>query len=181
MQEIEGFPGFEDVSALIPALVRQLTPGNSAMYLIGNWVRTTFVDVGARVPKVQEAHFECRVIGVAAASGYHLVTKMLLLAGASANWYYGGKTLLIAAAENGHEFTVRILLDAGGEIHIVKLPEVRQALHAAAQGGHDSTVQLLLDRGASIDVKDEERDTALQWAEIDMVLRLHYSSIEERI
>ena len=68
--------------------------------------------------------------------------------------------LLIQAASDGHTDTVKLLLDAGANVHA----ENDQALRWAASDGHTDTVKLLLDAGANVHACD---DDALRLAAFD--------------
>jgi len=60
------------------------------------------------------------------------------------------QTLLAWAAENGHETTVRILLETGADIES-KDSKSNTPLSWAARKGHKATVRLLLKNGADIE------------------------------
>jgi len=96
-----------------------------------------------------------------------------------------GRTPLHCAAQNGHETTVRLLLDRGAKI------EAKDgngngwtSLHWAAQNGHEAIVRLLLDRGAEIRSRTGDGKTPLHCAtkQADMVLLLlnHGADIEAK-
>ena len=63
MQEVKDSPGFEKCLALVNMLARKLQPRNPAIYVIGDWVRTTF---GSDIREYAEApQFKNQMIGVA--------------------------------------------------------------------------------------------------------------------
>jgi ankyrin repeat protein len=63
-------------------------------------------------------------------------------------------TPLVAAASEGHETTVKLLLDHGAAIDFVSNSST--ALIVAANRGHQNIVRLLLDNGANIDLSDND-------------------------
>lgn len=76
-----------------------------------------------------------------------------------------GEKALFAAAVNGSEAVVRLLLDKGVNINSrgggIYYPT---ALHGAAQLGQESVVKLLLEKGADVALLNEDRRTPLHTA-----------------
>ncbi|KAK2611965.1 hypothetical protein QQS21_002071 [Conoideocrella luteorostrata] len=76
-----------------------------------------------------------------------------------------GRTPLSWAAGNGHEATVRLLLEKGASMSIKDKINGQTPLSLAAKNGHEAIVRLLHEKGASIDVKDKhDGQTPLLWA-----------------
>jgi ankyrin repeat protein len=76
-----------------------------------------------------------------------------------------GRTALQAAAENGHEATVRLLLDTGKVDVDSKDNGGWTPLSQAAANGQEATVKQLLDTGKAVaDSKDKDGRTPLSWA-----------------
>ena len=67
---------------------------------------------------------------------------------------------LQAAAREGHERVVQLLLDSGAEVNGAS-GEHCTALRGASEGGHIAVVQLLLDRGADVNAGSEGYEAAL--------------------
>lgn len=79
----------------------------------------------------------------------------------------GYRTLLQAAAEDGHEQIVRQMLEAGADVNAAPAKwEGRTALQAAAENGYTRIVELLLEAKANVNALPAERlgRTALQAA-----------------
>lgn len=90
------------------------------------------------------------------------MAELLLDGGCDVNAKEAGETALHKAAENGHELTVKLLLDRG--VHTQTKPwDVSPALHRAAGNGHASTVKLLVDNRADVNTA-ALGETALHWA-----------------
>ncbi|KAF3916571.1 Ankyrin-3 [Dactylellina cionopaga] len=64
-----------------------------------------------------------------------------------------GKTPLILAAQNGHEATVKLLIDKGADLEAEDNYYYKTALCWAAESGHKRVVELLMDKGANPNVK----------------------------
>lgn len=73
-------------------------------------------------------------------------------------------SLLLRAAECGHERVLRALLEEMGAQITVRDPSGKSALHLAALGGHITAVRLLINYGAKYDSRDDVGATALHWA-----------------
>ncbi|MEO8561687.1 MAG: DnaJ domain-containing protein [bacterium] len=72
---------------------------------------------------------------------------------------------LVAAAAGGYLADVRTLVDRGVDVNAgAGYKGSTRALSVAAFGGHAAIVELLLSRGARIDIPDEDRQTALDYA-----------------
>jgi len=74
------------------------------------------------------------------------------------------ETLLMAAADGGHEAMVRMLLQRGASVNL-QSPNGFTALMAAALRGHTTIVQALLDAKADASLRGISGSTALMWAE----------------
>jgi ankyrin repeat protein len=74
-----------------------------------------------------------------------------------------GFAALHLAAQNGHEKTVKVLLDSGANTE-AKTKKDRTALHLAAQNVHGKVVRVLLDSGASNEGRDSSRWMGVRWA-----------------
>jgi hypothetical protein len=75
-----------------------------------------------------------------------------------------GVTLLMAAANGGHEAMVRMLLRRGASVNL-RNSGGSTALMGAAANGHTTIVQALLDAKADASLGDIDGSTALMWAE----------------
>jgi len=98
--------------------------------------------------------------------GFHQLTLWLLQGGASVNQDNEEgvqRTALAAAACNGHESIVRLLLAEGAEVNTAE-GKYGTALHIAALHGHENVVRLLLSNGAIINKSIGIYGTALQCA-----------------
>lgn len=62
-----------------------------------------------------------------------------------------GRTALHMAAKNGHEATVRLLLERGADINKLSRSGQRTALQLAVIDKHESVIRLLLEREADVD------------------------------
>jgi ankyrin repeat protein len=74
-------------------------------------------------------------------------------------------TLLMAAADGGHEATVRMLLQRGASVNLQDSRVGCTALMGAAINGHTTIVQALLDAKADASLQTTNGSTALMWAE----------------
>ncbi|CAH0045600.1 unnamed protein product [Clonostachys solani] len=74
-----------------------------------------------------------------------------------------GQTVLIWAAEKGHEAVTRQLLDEGVNLEAQDVSK-QTALSKAAEKGHTAIVQLLLEGGADSEARDAAGRTPLSWA-----------------
>jgi ankyrin repeat protein len=73
------------------------------------------------------------------------------------------KTPLHCAAEEGHEATVKLLLEKGADIE-AKDHDHQAPLHCAAEAGHTAIVKLLLEKGADIEAEDHYHQAPLHCA-----------------
>jgi ankyrin repeat protein len=80
-----------------------------------------------------------------------------------------GWTALMRASYGGYTYgryaeVVKLLLDKGADVNIIKTDEGTTALMAASSGGYAEVVKLLLDKGANVNIKTKEGITALMEA-----------------
>jgi ankyrin repeat protein len=88
---------------------------------------------------------------------------------------YDGTTLLHIAAKHGHLDVSRYLLDEQVDSNAINYLD-RTALHDASKNGHAEICELLLQTGASVDMQDDDGETALHMAqniEVVQVLLLY--------
>lgn len=98
--------------------------------------------------------------------GFHQLTLWLLQGGAIVNQDNEEglqRTALAAAACNGHESIVRLLLAEGAKVNAAE-GKYGTALHIAALHGHENVVRLLLSNGALINKSTGIYGTTLQCA-----------------
>jgi len=94
------------------------------------------------------------VLSTAASCGHKAIVRILLDSGAEFDIHHSGTNALRAAASNGDEPMVQMLLDhAIGSTGIGKCRSLCVAAHAAAELGHAAIVQILIDAGAISDDK----------------------------
>jgi len=96
----------------------------------------------------------------------HIAVVQLLLETGKADMNskdYDSRTLLLWAAEKGHEAVVKLLLERGAQIESMDVDR-RTPLSWAAEKGHETVVKLLLERGAQIESRDLYNKTPLSWA-----------------
>ena len=76
---------------------------------------------------------------------------------------YRTRGLLSWAAEKGHNFVVKLLLD--NKAHVDLLDQTKRSpLSYAAANGHEAVVNLLLKSSAEVNSRDKEERTPLSWA-----------------
>jgi len=83
-------------------------------------------------------------------------------------------TLLLVAAEEGHETVMRVLIEYEADVN-AQGGEYCNALQAASWGGHDQVVQMLLDKGADVNAQGGYYGNALQaasWGGHDQVMQM---------
>ncbi|KAL4432459.1 hypothetical protein ABPG77_001758 [Micractinium sp. CCAP 211/92] len=100
---------------------------------------------------------------VAAGNGQDVIVRVLLAAGARQDVPGQAVPPLVAAALNGHDSTLGLLLGAGGDVNATNAHGTT-ALHAAAAGGHKGCVQWLLAAGAAADPRNRDGATPLAHA-----------------
>jgi ankyrin repeat protein len=74
-----------------------------------------------------------------------------------------GATALIAAAEQGHESTARLLIENGSDVNAKTLKGITSLL-ASSWNGHESVVRLLLEKGADVNARSVDGSIALMRA-----------------
>ena len=74
-----------------------------------------------------------------------------------------GFTLLMGAANNGHERVVKLLIRHGAELNLQNSGG-GTALMLAASNGHERVVELLIRHGADVNLQNSKGDTALMLA-----------------
>lgn len=90
------------------------------------------------------------------------IIHLLLKSGATPTQGYGREFFL--AAEAGDESLIKLLLDIGAQPDVKLCRNQETPLITAAKCGHRRIVEILLEHGATIDIKDDIRWTALEWA-----------------
>jgi ankyrin repeat protein len=95
----------------------------------------------------------------------HEAVELLLERGANieaVSWR--GTPLLLAVEDAPNEDIAGLLLDRGASAHAVKELDGSTALHNAACSGLLVIMGRLIDMGLSVDVRDNDGQTALHWA-----------------
>ncbi|MFN0164560.1 MAG: ankyrin repeat domain-containing protein [Burkholderiales bacterium] len=100
---------------------------------------------------------------LAALAGHLAVVEFLV--GKEAQINHPGWTPLIYAAANGHRKIVEILLENHAYIDSSSSAGIT-SLMMAARGGHLEVVKFLIEEGADVDVKNDQDQTAADWAEL---------------
>jgi len=104
-------------------------------------------------------------LGLAAAGGKTKMAKMLLEAGAYADFPdKQHRTALMKAADGGHAGIVAMLIEHGADVNAVDRHQ-ETALMMAAAWGHHKVVQALVRGGAACDVPNKEGWTAMTFAQ----------------
>ena len=75
-----------------------------------------------------------------------------------------GATSLHITAEYGYKEIVKLLIDAGADVH-EKDKNGSTPLHNAAFGGYKEVVELLIANGADVNAKNDDGETPMDWAE----------------
>jgi ankyrin repeat protein len=96
------------------------------------------------------------------------VVKVLLDAGANPNESIPQLTLTVPALSRVAQLhdveTIRVLLDRGADPNVKGSRGLTPLMIAAATDPRSTMVRLLLDKGATVDARDENGHTALDWA-----------------
>ena len=91
----------------------------------------------------------------AAMSGNHIILALLLRNGAAVDALTkDGWTAIQFASHGGHTECVRLLCNAGADIHYADPANSETPLHMACREGHKGTSELLLERGSQLCVLD---------------------------
>jgi len=140
-----------NLSDIISQLAGELTPGSAPYYLLESWITPYLNKSPSREMAGAAQDFRNKILLAAARTGYYRVAEALLIAGAQINIQDSddGSTALHLAAKQGHEATVRLLLEKGANTK-VKDHDGKTAPHRGA------TVQLLLDHGANTETRDSD-------------------------
>ena len=127
-------------------------------------VATVLLDKGADINS--KANGGDSALARAARNGHESLVRMLLDRGAEidGNSASGWSTLMGAASE-GHDGILRLLIERGAGVNVMNLSNKRTALMYAAREGRNSTVALLLRAGAEVNARDENGDTAMNFAD----------------
>lgn len=123
---------------------------------------------------LQQGAWSPQAIYEAASRGHQDIVTILSSKWAPWHLYYPRRDLLralIGAAENGHDATVKFLLDKSAEIP--RHTSYPSAMHLAAKGGHENIFRLLLSKGA----KDFYVDPDIRCSRLD---RLDYLCTQVR-
>ena len=79
---------------------------------------------------------------------------------------YYGQTALQAACMQGHEEAVRMLVDAGADVHYMGGSNIqRNALQIACGQGNEKIVDILLSAGARVEERSSSSQGRAAWAE----------------
>jgi len=155
-------------SNLVSDLVKTLAPGSPLFYFLQPWAAFHLNEtLGVDVSDPIGMRYRNNMLLLGARMGLHQAVEALLAADDRINIEIKDEkdfwTPLLWAVRNGHESTVRLLLDRGADIANVNNSK-RNALHFAAKKWHESTVRLLLDRGADIANVNNSKRNALHFA-----------------
>ena len=93
----------------------------------------------------------------ACAGGHEAAARLLLEAGAAADWKgTNGETALMVASQHGHEGTVRVLLEVGAAVES-KANDGWTALAFAIRRGHLDVARVILETGAELPLSMVDR------------------------
>ena len=91
-----------------------------------------------------------------------------------------GWTALMHAATAGHEAVVRLLLEAGADVHLRNVAQ-DTALHLAAQRGRTEAARLILEAGADFAARDADGRTplflAIERGNAEIIALLHTAAL----
>ncbi|CAG0916950.1 unnamed protein product [Notodromas monacha] len=97
------------------------------------------------------------------ANGDATIALDCLQAGANVNGFHSGHSALQAAAQNGHEEVIKLLLAHKADIELEDVDGDR-AVHHAAFGDEPCALELLAHSGADLNARNKRRQTALHVA-----------------
>ena len=135
----------------------------------------------------QDAHSDGTTpLSRAASKGNPEAVEALLIAKAAVNTAdNNGRSPLYNAAEFGHVEILKLLIEAKGDVNQCTKKGGYSPLMIASQEGFVEAVKLLLLNGANVHHKDNDGDTALDWAiqskhnpSVEAVLRAHIAKLE---
>jgi uncharacterized protein len=101
----------------------------------------------------------------AASLGRTDIVRQHIRAGTDLNNWFNAQTPLMVASEDGHENVVRLLLNAGADVHVrSRNSSDATALDHAVKGRHLGIMKLLIQHGANVNAKSSQGITTLMGA-----------------